>query len=448
MGDEFRKLKFGFMNLALDFLEKEDLEAATNYANDAKEYLEKDLGVTVVESAPSIDSRAKSKEAWKKFKKEDVDAVVIFNGTFSTGEVATETIRNLEVPYLIWGIEEFAISRHNFTGSMVGVMPLGTVFKNFNRTFSFAYGNVKSGKPKKNVDKFVKAVKAISFLREATIGVIGMRPDGFEISDFDELAIKNKFGTTITKISMYGFSDLIKSIPEEEIDKDMEIQKEIFDIDEKDLKEARGLSRVYLATKKIIEENGLNAYAPDCWPELRDEDETPICPANGRCNVEGVMASCECDVDGALTLMVQNVLAGSPPWFADFVNIIEENDTLLFWHGGNAPYNLSSKKPKIAKVFGGLSQNSSLKSGKATVCRLNSIRGEFVLHAGIGEVIETDLLLKGSNLSIRMEGGNLEFVESLLENGIPHHNAIVYGNILEELEEFAKLMQIPFIAKK
>ncbi|MGM0367223.1 MAG: L-fucose/L-arabinose isomerase family protein [Actinomycetota bacterium] len=442
------ELKFGFINLALDFLEKEDLETATKYANEAKGYLQEELGISIVESASSVDSRAKSRVAWQKFKKENVDAVVIFNGTFSTGEVATEVIRNLDVPYLIWGIEEFAIKKHNFTGSMVGVLPLGTVFKNFGRPFSFAYGNVGSGKPKKNVNKFVKAVEAISYLNEATIGVIGMRPDGFEISDFDELAIKNKFGTTITKVSMYGFSKVIESVTEKEIDKDMEQQKKIFNIADKDLEEARGISKVYLATKKAIEENNLNAYAPDCWPELRDIDCTPICPANGRCNAEGVMASCECDVDGALTLMLQQVLAGSTPWFADFVNIIEENDTLLFWHCGNAPHNLSTDKPKIEKIFGGLSQVAALKSGVVTVCRLNSIRGEYVLHVGIGEAVETEPLLKGSNLSIRMEGGNLEFVESLLDNGIPHHNGLVYGDILEELEEFAKLMQIPFIISK
>jgi len=443
----FRKVKLGFVNLALDTLEEEDLKTAAKYASDAKDMLES-MGTKVIEYPQPMRSRNMAREAWQQFKSSNVDAVVIFNGTFSTGDVTVELVRNMDCPFLLWGIEEFAISKNSFTGSMVGVMPAGTVFKNFKRTFSFAYGNAKKGKPKASVEKFIKAVNAIAYLKEATIGVIGMRPDGFEISDFDELAIKNKFGTTITKVSMYGFSKTIKSVTEEEIDKDMEEQKKIFNIADKNLQEARGISRVYLAVKKVVEENNLSAYAPDCWPELRDIDCTPICPANGRCNVEGVMASCECDVDGALTLMVQYILAGSTPWFADFVNIIEENDTLLFWHGGNAPYNLSTDKPKIEKIFGGLSQVAALKSGTVTVCRLNSIRGEYVLHAGIGEAVETEPLLKGSNLSIRMEGGNMEFVKSLLSNGIPHHNGLVYGDILGELEEFAKLMQIPFIVQK
>ncbi|MHB8276565.1 MAG: hypothetical protein ACYDIA_02785, partial [Candidatus Humimicrobiaceae bacterium] len=89
MFTNFKKLKFGFVNLALDFLEAEDLEMAIKYANDAKDYLKNTLGVSIVESAPSINSRIMSNAAWKLFKAENVDAVVIFNGTFSTGEVTT-----------------------------------------------------------------------------------------------------------------------------------------------------------------------------------------------------------------------------------------------------------------------------------------------------------------------------------------------------------------------
>ena len=86
--------------------------------------------------------------AWKLFKAENVDAVVIFNGTFSTGEVAAEIVRNIEVPYLIWGIEEFAINKHKFTGSMVGVLPQGSIFANFGRRFSFVYGGILKQKVK------------------------------------------------------------------------------------------------------------------------------------------------------------------------------------------------------------------------------------------------------------------------------------------------------------
>lgn len=445
MFTNFKKLKFGFLNLTLDFLETDDLATAVKYASDAKGYLQKELGVTVVESAPSVSNRNMSNIAWKLFKAENVDAVVIFNGTFSTGEVTAEVVRNIEAPYLVWGIEEFAINKHNFTGSMVGALPQGSIFANFGQKFSFVYGNVSKQSVKAKVKVFVNAVRAISHLREAAIGVIGMRPDGFEISDFDELAIKKKFGTTITKVSMYSFTNTIKSITEKEIDEDMIVQEKVFDISPENLLESRGLSKVYLAVKKVVDERNLQSYAPDCWPELRDQDKTPICPANGRMCVEGIMASCECDVNGSLTLMMEHAISQSTPWLADLVNYIEEKDAILFWHCGNGPYNFSDKKPRIERPFGGLAEVSIARSGVATVCRLNAIKGKYTIHVALGKIIDSDLYLKGSNLTIKMNNGNMEFIESLMSNGIPHHNGIVYGDIIAEVKEFGKLMDIPVV---
>jgi L-fucose isomerase-like protein len=443
---QFRKIRIGFVNLILDFLQGQDV--AVRYSNEAKEHLRDRLNAEVVEFPEPVAKREQAARAWKLFKAQDVDAVILFNGTFNTGELTAEIIRNLECPFALWGIGELALGSRAFTGSMVGVMAAGALFKNFDKPFSFIYGPVGEERAQRKLRVFVGAVRGIAYLREATIGVLGMRPDGFQIAGFDELAVKQVFGTEITKVSMYEFTNLIRAIEEKEIDRDMEVQKKIFDIPKESLAGARGLSRVYLAVKKVVQERGLQSYAPDCWPELRDNDHTPICPANGRMNAEGVMASCECDVDGSLTLMLEYALSGTTPWMADFVNLIETNDTLLFWHCGNGPYDLSDGKPRIEQVFGGPAQVQSLKAGTATVCRLNSIRGKFTLHAGVGEVVQGDPLLKGTNLTIRMKGGNMAFVESLLANGIPHHNALVYGNFLEEMKEFASLMKIPIVIQE
>jgi len=443
---QFRQLRFGFVNLILDFLEGQDVAVA--YSNEVKDYLRSRLNVNVIEFPEPLANRGQATKAWKRFKAEDVDAIILFNGTFSTGELTAEIIRNMDCPIALWGIGELALPNRNFTGSMVGVMAAGALFKNFDKPFSFIYGPIADARAKRKLEVFTSAVRGISYLEEATIGVIGMRPDGFQIAGFDELAVKNVFGTEITKVSMYEFTTLIRSIDEKEIDKDMEVQKKIFDIPEKSVKEARGLSRVYLATRKVVEDRKLQSYAPDCWPELRDNDKTPICPANGRMNAEGVMASCECDVDGSLTLMLEYALSGGTPWWADFVNLIETNDTLLWWHCGNGPHDLSIKKPRIEQVFGGLAETNAMKAGTATVCRLNSMKGEFTIHAGTGEVVATEPLLKGSNLSIRMKGGNMSFVESLLRHGIPHHNGLVYGDFREELREFANLKKIPIVVQE
>jgi L-fucose isomerase-like protein len=443
MSVNFRKIRIGFVNLVLSFLKGQD--KAVELSREIIDYLEKELDIEVIEFLKPVAQRPEAKQAWMRFKAENVDAVILFNGTFNTGELTAEIIRNLNCPFVLWGLGELALETKDFSGSMVAVMAAGTIFKNFDKKFTFIYGTIKQEETRKRVHIFVNTVRAIAYLKEATIAVIGMRPDGFQISGADELAMKELLGTEMMNISTYTFSKIVKGINEKEVDSDIEIQKEIFDINPNDLPGVRGTSRIYLALKKIVKENNIQAYAPECWPEFRDVDETPFCPANSRMTTEGIMASCECDIDGALTMMLGYALTGNSVFFADFVNFIEDNNTILFWHCGNAPYDLATSKPVCQKIFGGLSTSCVLKSGVVTVYRLNSIKGQFMLHVGRGNAIEAEPVLKGSNIFIKMNSGNREFVESLLENGIPHHNAIVYGDITEELKEFSKLMGIPLV---
>jgi L-fucose isomerase-like protein len=439
----FRKLRIGFISLTLSFLKGQ--EKAVELSREIIDYLQKEPDVEMIEFPELVAQRSQARQAWMRFRAKNVDAVILFNGTFNTGELVAEIVRNLDCPFALWGLGELALETRDFSGSMVGVMAAGTIFKNFDKKFTFIYGTIKEEAVKKKVLIFVNTIRAIAYLKEATIAVIGMRPDGFQISGADELAIKKLFGTELMNVSTYTFSKMVKDIDEKDVDSDMEIQKEIFDISPDDLADARGISRMYLALKELAQEENIQAYAPECWPEFRDVDETTFCPANSRMTADGIMASCECDVDGALTMMLGYAITGSSVFFADFVNFIEDNDTILFWHCGNGPYDLATSKPVCQRIFGGLSTVSALKSGVVTVCRLNSIKGQFMLHAGVGNAIEAEPVLKGSNIFIRMRGGNREFVESSLENGIPHHNAVVYGDVAEELKEFAKFMGIPIV---
>lgn len=442
MDIQFRRTKVGFVNLLWSVIKGQ--EKAVEASEKAKAYLRETLGVDIVELGEPVASREQAVRAWKLCKAEDVDALILYNGTYSTGEIAVEIIRNLDCPLALWGIGELGLESQDVSGSMIGLLPAGTFCKNINRKFSFIYGDVALQEVQEKLSVFIKAASAVAYLEEAKIAVIGVRPDGFEISDFDEFSIKAKFGTEITKLSLYSFSKFLDEIGEREIDEDMEVQKRLFSIDEKYLDESRELSRIYLALKKYTSENNIRSFAAGCWPEFRNREARPFCTANGRLCTEGIMAACEADVDGSLTMMLQYVLSGGEaPWWADFCNIHE--DCLTWWHCGNAPYCNSCEKPVIDRVYEGLAQNASMRAGTATVCRLNSIRGEYTLHAGVGEVVDKGVLLKGSNMSIRMKGGNMKYVESLLYNGIPHHTGLVYGDIMAELEEFARLMDIPFI---
>lgn len=445
MSDNFRKLRIGFVNLlVLGIFKKEAEEKAVKLSIDAMKYLE-GLGVDVYKNLPAVTNMNEAKETWQYFKEKKVDAVVLYNGTFSFSNLMNEIVRNIDCPFLLWGLEEYLINKGIISGSMVGLLPAGPIFRYLKKSFTFVYGTLEYKSVKEKINIFINVLRAIIYLREARVGILGNRPDGFEISGFDELAIKEVFGTTLINISMINFFNKLGTLSDKEIDEDLEKSKKLFDIDKKDYKDVKELSRLYLGIKKMVKDNNIQAYAPQCWPELRIERKTPICVANGRCTSEGIMASCECDMDCTLTMLLIYALTGKPVWTADFVNLIKENGSLLFWHCGNAPHVLSDSKPKIEIVFEGLAQTATLKSGIVTVCRINHYRGSFEMHAAVGEAINYKPLLKGSSMFVKMNCGNMEFMESLLRNAVPHHNVLAYGDISKELKEFSKLMNINLI---
>ena len=224
MALNFRRVRIGFVNLILSFLEGQD--KAVKMSKDIIAYLRDVLCVDVVEFEEPVGARKQATAAWRKFNGQDVDAVILFSGTFNTGELTAEIVRNMSCPFLIWGVGELSLETKSFTGSVVGVMPAATIFKSFQRPFTSIYGVIAQKEVKESLATFVRAVRAIAYLRESAIGVIGMRPDGFQVAGYDELAIKKLFGTEIKNMSLYTLSKVVNAIDEKQVDADMKVQHE------------------------------------------------------------------------------------------------------------------------------------------------------------------------------------------------------------------------------
>jgi L-fucose isomerase-like protein len=444
MSDQ-KKLKIGIANLMmLNIFGDEAEKKARNYFDGAVKFLEDELGVEVHTNLQAVTNLDEARQTWEFFAEKRVEAIILFNGTFSLTNLMIEIIRNSNVPFVIWGFEEYLMDKKSVTGSMIGLMPAGMVFRNLDKKFSFVYGSIERREVQDQLKVLFNVIKAVVFMREAKIGLIGSRPDGFEIANYDELVIKKIFGTTLTKIDMSYYLNLIDSIDDGAAAEDVKAQKKVFDLKDTGEKEAKELSKIYLATKKIIEDNKIQCYAPQCWPELRMERQTPLCSINSRITAEGTMASCEADIDCGLTMLLfYSLTGGTSPWTADFVNYIEKKDAVLYWHCGNAPFDISDGKPLMEVVYEGPALTASTVKGVATVCRLNHFRGGFEIYAGVGEVIKSEPLLRGSNMLINMRGGNMEYIKWLLEKGVPHHNVVVYGDLGKELIEFGNILDIP-----
>lgn len=435
------KIRVGFMRMGLSSFDiKRGREIGERSVN-----LLKDLGVEVIDRE-TLDLPA-VKEMTKAFKMENIDLLVIQHETFSRGNFSPEILRELSVPLIMWAIPEPLLNGSPYKcGSLVGLIMHSSIIRKMDRDFEFIFGLPEEDRVKKTLKNFFKVIETIKRFKESRIGFFGYRPPGFYGSTFDELKIKILFGSEIIHFDLSRILKEFEKVSPIETKKNLE--KILKKVKVKCLRkeELVSNSKLYLATRRIIDENGLDGVAIKCWPEIRDEYEKGVCFVNSRLNDEGIMAVCEADIYGLLTMMSENFLTGKVPFFADLVSL-NKNNIALFWHCGAAPLSLAgSSKPEISQYYrgkGGVATNFPLKEGKkVTIVRLSYDKEGYKMFISSGEALKTEMILMGNPLKVKLKEDGDNFLSAILDEGIEQHFSLIYEDIRENLVKFCNLKGI------
>ena len=138
-------------------------------------------------------------------------------------------------------------------------------------------------------------------IKTAKIGLIGHQAPGFVDLHPDPFALHKTFQGCV--FEHVGLADLVQAadgIDQESVDADRKLAVPGAFADRVDDERS---SRLYLALKRLVEAENLDAIAIRCWPELpRDYGQWPYLAVT-RLADEGLPVACEGDVDGALTML-------------------------------------------------------------------------------------------------------------------------------------------------
>ena len=163
---DFRKSRLGIVNfMMLGNAGKETEDLALKSVENSMKYLES-LGVETVFPLPAVGSLEDARLVIKEFKKNDVDAMVIFGGTFTLGFPIAEVVRNTDLPMLVWAFEENRLIEDGIpAGSLTGLMPAGMIMRNMGKRHSFVFGNADNDEVRAKAGLFVDAVRAIAYMK-------------------------------------------------------------------------------------------------------------------------------------------------------------------------------------------------------------------------------------------------------------------------------------------
>jgi L-fucose isomerase-like protein len=395
-------------------------------------------------SAEDIDAAA------KKFRSAEVDVLFIVIGAFGGDINAVALAEKLDVPILLWALPDPPFDGGRLmSNALVAATMNCAALKRMDYSVQFVYGAETDSRVRGEVDLFVRGHAALKKMRTTFLGLLGYRPTGFYSSTFDEMLIRKTFGL---RMEAYDLSVLFNRAGQADADKvaadraALESSISIGDVPEEHLDNH---SRLYLAFKDIIAEQGLGAITLKCWPEMGDMRYTP-CGVMSRLADEGFLIGCEGDVDATLSMLLAHYLTGTTPFMCDLINVDEEANSALFWHCGQAAGHLhdkSSPKEMLDHSLAGQGTviEGTLKPGRVTVSLVVRIGGAYKLFFVTGEAVKTEKELRGVMSRVVLDKPVIDAVYAIANAGVPHHYSVVWADIGAELKYVAGLLGIETI---
>ncbi len=433
-----KKIKLGLVCLIRKTF---DYEAAKEIYKEIKEKLLVRDDLTLVAVKDCIEEPFEAEQAAKMFNQEAVDCVAIISGTFHLGHLALEIKKHADKPLLLWALPELPYDGGKIRlNSVCGVnLNASNLVKSGINDFVYHIG--------RDIDEnWLDAIRAMSALKEAKIGILGYRAKGFFNVGVDELATYKKFGVLIDH---YELDEVFNYDPSES-DVDLFIDIIGNNFQNKDSKNIRLISQLAAKFKAFMESYNLSALAVRCWPEFAKGFGIAPCASMSVLQSLGYILACEGDIDCAITMIAHKAMGAVTPFMADLSQVDIQNNSALMWHCGVAPCNL---KDNISECTlddyhaggKGMTAGFVMKQGNINMTRLDSINGEYRLFHQRGKAKKMEKLLLGTYAKVEFELQMKDVLDKVIYSGVAHHVSMVYGDYTKPLEIFARLKNIDIL---
>ncbi len=386
------------------------------------------------------------------FREKGIDGLIMGTMTFGD-EVSALSIASAfrDRPILLFGTKEgpFTADGNRRSDSFCGTLSISSGLHRRHIPFLFA-GIVfpEEADFRDNVDDFLRVCAVARGFVGARIGLVGPRPERFETCIFSEDALTHNFGQKVVPIDLADIMARADS-PEAKAEtgrilRAMKAQADLSAIDAATLRKMAGLE---YALAQFAAEKRLSAMGIQCWTAMQSVYGLSPCYTMGRLTDRGIMTSCEVDIYGALTMLVQHLasLGTTVPHFIDWtIQHQSQPNTFLAWHCGNGPPSLACDTGKVSIRYHSILGESlgpersqgtgefQIKPGVVTLCRLQEHDGDFKMLVTNGTAVKSGDKLRGSWSWVEVP--DLErLYATLVGEGFVHHASLIHGDYAQAI---------------
>lgn len=395
------------------------------------------------------------------FREKNVDGLIIGTVTFGD-EVSALAVASAfrDKPILLFGTKEgpFTSDGNRLSDSFCGTLSISSGLHR--RKIPFIFGGIVFPEEKNFKDSFMDFLRVCAVSRGfigARIGLVGPRPERFETCIFSEDQLMRHFQQRVIPIDLADIMSRANAGNDaaaiKKIINDIRAKTDTSAIEASTLQKIAGLE---YALEQFAAEKGLSAVGVQCWTAMQSVYGLSPCHAMGCLTDKGIMTSCEVDIYGALTMLMQYLasLGETVPHFIDWtIQHQEKENVFLAWHCGNAPPSLACRGGDIALKYHSILGPSlgidrsmgtgefQLAPGTVTLSRLQEHDGTFKMLVAKGKIIASKQKLRGSWSWVEVPDLNRLYT-TLVKEGFTHHASLIHGDCSNALVNACELLGI------
>jgi L-fucose isomerase-like protein len=379
-------------------------------------------------------------------------ALLILQPSLGNGQLALSVAQQWPKATVLWATPERPTGEIVSSCSLVAQHLWASVLRNLHRPFELIDGHPDEASTRETLRRAVSISHAYSQLRSARVGLIGSHAPGFLAMDADPMLIQNRFGAQVHRLSLPQFFTRADAINESAVRDDVQRMQSLnLPMHSVSAQDLATNSRFYLAMRELMKEEALDALAVQCWPEFAGDHAQWPYLALSRLGDEGIVATMEGDVDGAITSLAGKLLGAGVGFLTDWLE--HDDNQIRFWHPGMAPTSWLDK-PSLGLHFNitkPLVVDGALKVDRPmTIARFWRIDGAYVASAFEGKTIPDPRKLTGNTALLEVagaasRGGVRNYFDRLLHAGLPHHVAMFSGHCEDQLQRLARMLDIRWV---
>jgi L-fucose isomerase-like protein len=407
------------------------------------------LGFPVVVPEDNIPDDRTLRRSIDRCRAESVDTLLVTQPTISDGRLAPVLAQHWNAPLVLWATPEKPTGAMISSNSLVGTHVFAANLRHLGSPFELVFGHPSEATTGEEIRRAVLLTATAAGLARTKVGLFGYHAPGFIDLHADPVSLSGHIGAQLYHESVPEFLARLDEVSQKEIEKDLNAVKALDlpagPITPEDLEVQ---SRYYLAIRAAMREEGLDALALRCWPDLPALNGHWPYLALSRLMDEGVAVTMEGDVDGALCSLIGENLQLGPVHYTDWLE--HDQDTVTTWHTGAVPFTLcepagADGAPELGLQFNNkrptVVQATLRAEMPVTLYRLWRCDERYHMTALEGVMVRPRRELMATNGLLHVPGASIpDWFDHVIHQGMPHHVSLIRDHRKEWWRRLARLM--------